>query len=93
MQQAPRRQVRKRVQALPKIALKQIDNPAARRPRLIHRRLEPARQVFPHSLPVETRLPRNRADSEPLSLQILDQNDLSQSFQLEASLLLFEARA
>lgn len=91
--QALRRQVGKGEKALAKILLKRINNPVARRPRRINRRLKPARQIFPHSLPVEARLPRDRADTEPLSLQILDQNDLSQSYQLEASLLHFEARA
>lgn len=90
-QQALRRQVGKGAKAFPKILLKRINDPVARRPRRINRRHKPARQIFPHSLPVEARLPRNRADTEPLSLQILDQNDLSQSYQLEASLLLFEA--
>ena len=48
-------------------------------------------QIVSYGLSIEPDLPRDRADAQRLPLQIMDQNDLSQSYQLHA--LFFEAQA
>ena len=65
-----------------------LNNARTWRARLIFRGLQAPCQILSDGLPIEPGLPRDRADTQALSLQIMDQNDLSQCNQLEASLLL-----
>jgi len=53
----------------------------------------PLFEVQPRLGPIKTGLPPNRADTQSMPLQIMDQNHLSRCNQLEASPLLLEFRA
>ena len=66
-----------------------LDNVRPGLARPVNRRLESKLEIFAHRLPVTANLSGNRYDAQPLLLQIVNQDDLAQSFHLALPPLLF----
>ena len=83
-QQARAAEIRECLNALLQIVFIGLDHARPRPARAVDRRLQPTVEILPHGLPIRANLPRNRGYAQTLLLQILDQNDLPQSFHLPA---------
>lgn len=75
--------------ALPQICLEGLDGPRPRRTRPVDRSFKSPVEMSADGLAVAADLPRDGADAQPLLLQIMDQDDLPQSFHLMAPTALF----
>ena len=83
-QQARAAQIGEGLNTLLQVTLKRFDDAISRHPWAIDRRFEAAFQMLTHCLAVTANFPRDRGNAETLFLQIMDQNDLPQSFHLPA---------
>ena len=83
-QQPLARQVRPGRDAGAQVVLVWRDQPRLRRARAVGRRLHADLEVPAHGLAVEAELARDGRDAEPLPLQVVDQDDLSQCDHLPA---------
>jgi hypothetical protein len=83
-QQPLARQVRPGRDADAQVVLVRRDQPRLRRTRAVRRRRDADLEVLAHRLAVHAELARDGRDAEPLPLQIVDQDDLSQCDHLPA---------